>query len=397
MPRLRVAGLGDSRSPRGATVLELLFDIVYVFALARLAGRISDDLTIVRDTLLSEAGQTVVVFVAMWLVWSLNALTTSLFDPRRPDLQVILLLSMFGTLVLAVSLPQAFGERGVIFSCTYVAIQVGRPLYLTLALRGHPRQRGMLRALTWHSASGVLWIAGGASGGTGRGILWTAAVAIEVVGSATRWPVPGLGVTWQWGDRLSVDHLAERYNQFFMIALAEVLLETGAAISYPGLSTERTAALVAAFLTVVAFWRIYFSHVGPSRAATTGDARDALRPSEWASFSLLLMVTGIVCVAVGFGHVIEDPEPPIDWALVAVLFGGLVLFLVGRIFLERPVDQHRRCRVLAVGALVLVLVAPTMVLVPPIVMAVVASLIISAVAVSDRFFHASPVPTNPTL
>ncbi|MEK8104867.1 low temperature requirement protein A [Micromonospora sp. M12] len=128
-------GLADSRSPNSATVLELLFDIVYVFALARLAGRVADDLTIVRHTLLSEAGQTVLFFAAMWMIWSLNALLASTYDPRRPDLQAVLLATMFGTLVLAVTLPEAFGQRGVVFACAYVVIQVGRPLFLAFALR----------------------------------------------------------------------------------------------------------------------------------------------------------------------------------------------------------------------------------------------------------------------
>lgn len=183
LTRVGAGRLGDASIPRSATVLELLFDIVYVFALARLAGRVADDLTFLRHSLLSEAGQTVLFFTAMWMVWSLNALMTSSYDPRRADIQILLLASMFGTLVLAVSLPQAFGERGVVFSVTYVLIQVGRPLYLTLALRGDPRWRAPARVLSWHVLSGVFWIAGGISGGLGRGVFWTVALAIEISAS----------------------------------------------------------------------------------------------------------------------------------------------------------------------------------------------------------------------
>ncbi|MBM0278982.1 low temperature requirement protein A [Micromonospora tarensis] len=202
LTRTALRGLGDSRSPNSATVLELLFDIVYVFALARLAGRVADDLTIVRHTLLSEAGQTVLFFTAMWMIWSLNALLASTYDPRRPDLQAVLLATMFGTLVLAVSLPQAFGQRGVIFSCTYVIIQVGRPLFLAFALRGHPVYAFSIRVLTWHLASGVLWISGGISGGLGRGVFWTLALAIEMVAPPSPTPCPGWagGSSTTWGS-----------------------------------------------------------------------------------------------------------------------------------------------------------------------------------------------------
>ncbi|WBB69998.1 low temperature requirement protein A [Micromonospora sp. WMMD812] len=382
--------------PRGATVLELLFDIVYVFALARLAGRVADDLTIVRHNLLSEAGQTLLFFTAMWMIWSLNALMTSIYDPRRADIQVVLLAVMFGTLVLAVSLPQAFGERGVIFAVTYVVIQVGRPLYLTLALRRQAEWRQPARVLCWHVVSGVLWIGGGASGGLGRGIFWTAALAIEVLGSALSWPAFRLGTTRQGYTRVGYDHLAERYNQFFMIALAEVVLEAGAAISFPGLSPKRTLVLVAAFVAVVAFWRVYFYHVGSGQQQSSGSSGVGLRLSHWSSFSLLLIVGGVICTAVGLGQVVEDPEPPIDWALVVVIFGGPALFLIGRAYLEQPAGRAR-CPAVYLGLLALGVVAPVMLMLPPFAAAVAASTILAGVAVLDWRVHRHGPQTNPPL
>ncbi|MDO3701337.1 low temperature requirement protein A [Micromonospora sp. C28SCA-DRY-2] len=388
--------LGDTAIPRSATVLELLFDIVYVFALARLAGRVADDLTFLRHALLSEAGQTVLFFTAMWMVWSLNALMTSAYDPRRADIQILLLASMFGTLVLAVSLPQAFGERGVIFSVTYVLIQVGRPLYLTLAWRGDPAWRAPARVLSWHVLSGVFWIAGGISGGLGRGVFWTIALGIEILGFALSWPAPRLGATRPNYRTISFDHLAERYNQFFMIALAEVVLETGAAIGFPGFSTKRTAVLVAAFLAVVAFWRIYFYHGGPRDPATAGRPTEAaMRLSEWSSFGLLLIVGGVICTAVGFGQVVEDPAPPVDWALVVVIFGGPALFLIGRASLDRPSRGEPRCRVLSLGVLALAVVAPVTLLLPPIAAALAVALILTGIAVYDGLVHRPGPETNP--
>ncbi|RZT79115.1 low temperature requirement protein LtrA [Micromonospora violae] len=394
-------GLGDSKSPPSATVLELLFDIVYVFALARLAGRVADDLTIVRETLLSEAGQTVLFFTAMWMIWSLSALLASTYDPRRPDLQAILLATMFGTLVLAVSLPQAFGQRGVIFACTYVVIQVGRPLFLSFALRGHPVHVFALRVLTWHLASGVLWISGGISGGLGRGIFWTIALGIEMIGAATTYPLPRLGPRQidRLGVTVSQEHLAERFNQFFMIALAEVVLEAGAAVSFPGFSTAGTITLVASFVAVVSFWRIYFYHVRTGRASSPSG--EGIMLSRWASYSLLLIVGGIICTAVGFGQVIEDPHPPVDWALVAILFGGPVLFLIGRSSLEKASRTAPRCRVLYLGAVALIVAAPVMVLLPPVAVAAAVAVILAGITMFDqrahRQAHQRGLEANPTL
>ncbi|MBM0234280.1 low temperature requirement protein A [Micromonospora sp. STR1_7] len=398
MMRAGIRGLGDSRSPSSATVLELLFDIVYVFALARLAGRVADDLTIVRHTLLSEAGQTLLFFTAMWMIWSLNALLASTYDPRRADLQVVLLATMFGTLVLAVSLPQAFGQRGVIFACTYVLIQIGRPIYLTYALRDHPGRAFAVRVVTWHTVSGVLWISGGISGGLGRGVFWSFALAIELIGASTNWPIPRLG-RHPLHSRVTVsqEHLAERYNQFFMIALAEVVLEAGAAVSFPGFSTERTITLIAAFVATVSFWRIYFYHVGPGRHATASAAGVGIQLSRWASYSLLFIVGGIICTAVGFGQVIEDPHPPIDWALVVIIFGGPVLFLIGRSYLERASPGTPHCPMLFIGVLVLALAALPSVLLPPVAVSGAAALILAGIAIADGRAHSRGSETNPTL
>jgi low temperature requirement protein LtrA len=46
---------------------------------------------------------------------------------------------MLASLVMSVAIPEAFGERGLMFALAYVAIQVGRTLFAVLALEAsHP-------------------------------------------------------------------------------------------------------------------------------------------------------------------------------------------------------------------------------------------------------------------
>jgi hypothetical protein len=47
---------------------------------------------------------------------------------------------MLGSLVMVVALPDAFTTRGLVFAGAYVAIHIGRQLFLVLALRGHELQ-----------------------------------------------------------------------------------------------------------------------------------------------------------------------------------------------------------------------------------------------------------------
>ena len=71
---------------------------------------------------------------------------------------------MLASLVMAVAIPEAFGDRALLFAGAYVAIQVGRHLFLTFAAAGRgtiERERAGA-ILIWFVAAGVLWIAGGA-------------------------------------------------------------------------------------------------------------------------------------------------------------------------------------------------------------------------------------------
>lgn len=128
---------GGLSSPR-ATFLELFFDLVFVFALTRVSQRILDDLGTARADLSVEIAQTLVIFLAFWAVWAFTAWVTSRYEPEEPQIQFVVVYAMLGCMVMAVATPRAFDTRAVAFALAFAAVQVGRPLFLTLALRGHP-------------------------------------------------------------------------------------------------------------------------------------------------------------------------------------------------------------------------------------------------------------------
>ncbi|AVT29315.1 low temperature requirement protein A [Plantactinospora sp. BC1] len=392
----RVGHLGDSRSQGRATFLELFLDLVYVFALTRLSQRLTDDFTVSRRTLLSELGQTLLVLLALWQVWLLTAWATSRFDPRRIEVQLVVIGSMFGAMIMAVSLPQAFGERGLVFASTFVAIQIGRPLFLVLTLRGHPRQPASIRILFWSTISSVGWIAGALSGGTGRGIFWTVAVVLEFLGAALRWPTPGLGRTDVNGWSIAPAHLAERYQQVLLIALGEAILVSGFVLSAVGFAVERTATFVATFVTTVLFWRIYFYQPERPLAEAFDQSRDQVRFSRAAGYTHLVMVCGIVSSAVGYGLLINDPYAEPDPAWVAVIFGGPVLFLLGRVWCEYEV-QRRVAVTRWYGLLAFVLLTPVAAVLPMLAVPFLATAVLAGVVVADvlrdrRQFAIEPNP-----
>jgi len=52
---------------------------------------------------------------------------------------------MLASLLMSASLPKAFGERGLVFAGAYVAMQVGRTVFVVAALREEPRLRRTCR------------------------------------------------------------------------------------------------------------------------------------------------------------------------------------------------------------------------------------------------------------
>ncbi|MEO3924820.1 low temperature requirement protein A [Micromonosporaceae bacterium B7E4] len=386
--------LGESRSQGRATFLELFLDLVYVFALTRLSQRLTDDFTVSRRTLVSELGQTLLVLLALWQVWLLTAWTTSRFDPRRIEIQLVVIASMFGAMIMAVSLPQAFGERGVIFASTYVAVQMSRPLILIVALRGRPRNAESIRILCWSTTASVGWIAGALSGGTGRGIYWTAAVVVEFLGAAVRWWTPGVGSSNPGRWTVGADHLAERYQQVLLIALGEAILVSGFVLSPVGFAVERTAVFVATFVTTVLFWRIYFYQPGPALAEAIHRSRDQLRFTRIAGYTHFVMVCGIITTAVGYGLLINDPYAEHDMAWVGIIFGGPVLFLAGRMWDEREAARKtaatRWCALLAFA-----LLTPVTLVLPLLAAPFLATAVMAGVVVADALRHPGQFAIEP--
>ncbi|MFE9692739.1 low temperature requirement protein A [Micromonospora sp. NPDC005806] len=376
--------------PPRTTFLELFFDLVFVGALAQLSHGL------IQDLRWSDAFQTLVLLLAMWWIWTITAWTLDLYDQQRMEIQLLVTATMLGSLVMVVAVPDAFGKRGLVFAGTYVAIHVGRQLFLVLALRGHELQRRSIRVLVWFGVSAVPWFAGAAAHGTARGALWTLAVAVDYGAVALRWPTPGLGRSPKSDLGVLGEHLADRYRQFFIIALGELILMSGLTLYASGLAADRNAAFVVSFATTVLFWRIYMYRAGQLLAEAVAAAQDPTRVAFSATYSPPIMVAGVVATSVGVELVIAHPLGHTQPAWVAVILGGPALFLAGRAGFEYAVFA-RVSRDRPIGVLVLATLAPAMLFVPPLLAALAATAVLAGVAVADaaRARGRPPEPPSP--
>ncbi|GAA5186342.1 low temperature requirement protein A [Rugosimonospora acidiphila] len=367
----------------------MFFDLVFVLALSQLSRGLSQDLS------WSGALQALVLLLALCWVWVHTAGLTDIFDPQRPQVQLVVTASMLGALVMAAVAPQAFGTRGLVFAGTYLVIQSGRGLFIVLVLRGQDQRRLYLRVLFWTGVSALPWIAGAVAQDSARRILWTLAVAADYASSTLRWPTPGLGRAPASEFVIASGHLAERYRQFFIIALGELILVTGLAFSGGGLGADRSAALVVSFATTALLWRIYIYRAGEVLGTAIGAARDAVRVGLPMTYAHVIMVGGIVLTAVGQELVIAHPLAHRRSAWTAVILGGPALFLVGRALFEYAVFA-RVSRDRPIGLLVLAAMTPAMLLLPPLPAATAATAVLTGIAVADANRARGRLPEPPS-
>ncbi|MEH0844489.1 low temperature requirement protein A [Micromonospora sp. CPCC 205711] len=362
--------------PKQATFLELFFDLVFVLVITQLSHGLIQDLT------WSGAFQTLVLLLAVWWIWTNTAWITDLYDPRRMAIQVLVIATMLGTFMMAVALPDAFGSQGLVIAGLYVAIHLGRHLFLVVALRGHEAQRRSLRVLFWFGVSAVPWIAGALAHETARGALWALAVTVDYLAGVLRYPTPGLGRPPSSEWPIVPEHLAERYRQLFIIALGELILVAGSTLWGTGFAPDRTAAAVVSFFTTVLLWRIYIYRAGELLPAAIAAAPDPDRVARSALVAHLPMVAGVVLTAVGVELVIAHPSGHTTLAWIAVILGGPSLFVVGRAVFEYQVFT-RVSRDRLIGLLVLAVLTPALLLVPPLLAALAATAVLAGIAVAD--------------
>jgi low temperature requirement protein LtrA len=376
--------------PQRATYLELFFDLAFVVALFQLSRGL------IQDLRWSGAFQTLVLLLAVWFVWFSTAWITDRLDPRRTAVQLVVIATLVGSLVMAATLPEAFGRRGLAFAGAYVAIQVGRSLFLALVFRGHELQRDTVRPLLWAGVSAAPWIAGALTHDTTRGVLWTVAISVDYAAFAVGFPAPRLGRIPTSESPIIAEHLAERYRQFFIIALGELILVTGLALSSSGLAADRSAAFVVSIATTVLMWRIYIYRAGELLSAAIAAVAKPGRLAESTSYAHLVMVAGIVVTAVGVELVIARPLGHTRPAWIAVILGGPALFLAGRAQFEYVVFA-RVSRDRPIGLLVLAALIPAMLLVPPLIAATAATAVLTGIAVCDaaRARGRPPEPPSP--
>ena len=316
------------------TYAELLFDLVFVFAVTQISHTLLGSFTPLG------AVQTTLLFLAVWWVWVYTSWITNWLDPERTPVRVLLFLLMLGGLVLSTSIPKAFESRGLWFAIAYAAMQVGKTVFLWLSTPPHRSLARMnaIRITAWLSVSAVFWIAGGFAQGHQRLLLWAVALAIEYISPAVRFWIPVYGASSVADWVVEGGHMAERCAGFIIIALGESIVVTGTTFADLRWSTETVSAFASAFIGALAMWWIYFHKGAEAGSELISKSSEPGRLARLAyTYLHMPIVAGIILAAVANELVLTHPAEHSDHKTVLSAIGGPLLFLIGTILFKHTI------------------------------------------------------------
>jgi low temperature requirement protein LtrA len=350
MPSLRPALLSRPTSEdHRVTTLELFFDLVFVFAITQVTAFVAADLTA------AGALKGALLVVLLWQAWASFSWLGNQAQADEGVVRLGLVLAMGGLFVVALAIPESFGDEGGGLSAPLalaLALSWVRFVHLASYAVAADGDRALLRQLRTTAvpivAAWGLLVAGALVGGEAQVVLWLLAGVVDGIAYY-------LGDTSAW-QLTSPGHFAERHGLIVIIAVGESIVAIGVGVTDLPLTGAVVLAALLGLAVSVALWWTYFDVVAIVAervlAGKEGVERARLARDSY-SYLHLPMVAAIIFVAVGMkkvmsyvadteGHDLSDPLKGIPLGL---LYGGAAVYLLAHIaFRLRNVGTLNRPR-----------------------------------------------------
>ncbi|MFI6762205.1 low temperature requirement protein A [Micromonospora sp. NPDC050417] len=352
---------------------ELFFDLAFVFALTQFSHLLHEEHT------WAGLGKVLILFVIVYWLWGGVVLYTDQQNVGVAPGRVVILSLGFDSLVLSMTIPEAYGERGLSFVCAALS---GRILLGLVTLRKRPLWRSFV--LGPHGvvlAIAPLLVTGALLDGTPRIVLWAVAAAIDVFS-------PWLARGTVRKVRVQPRHYTHRYGLLIMLVIGESVIRLGATAVQEPLTNIRLISLAAAYGLVCALWWVYFGYGvrtfrwALEHAEDQSSVRRAVLVYGHVPFSL-----GIIAVADGLGDVVASPLDSLEIGVAGFLFAGSALFLVTCVYTDWRIYRKIVWQRLGASALCLALLPLTPVLPALVALALLAGVVAGLGVLEERIRH----------
>lgn len=304
---------------------ELLFDLIYVFAVTQISHYLLHHLNWLGFL------QSMIIWFAVWLAWQHTTWMTNWFDPNIRSIRILLFILMLIGLIVAAAIPEAFGERGLVFALCYIVTQVGRSASILFMLgKKHHLTKNYTRILGWFIISAVFWLAGAFEDGYLKLGLWTIAALLDYVAPMHGFYLPVIGRSnsaKEW--TIEGHHLIKRSQLFVIIAFGETILMTGASLSEIEVWTVPviTAAIISA-VSSLAMWWIYFDTSSEAGAEKIKEVEDPGKLGLKYHAIHVILMGALIMSAVGDELVVNHPFGHVSPEAVMVIIIGPVIYLI---------------------------------------------------------------------
>jgi low temperature requirement protein LtrA len=347
-PSLRTVEEGE----RSATWLELFYDLVFVAAVAVLAGRLLRDSSWIGW--LSYAAY----FALVWWLWASHTFYADRYDTDDLIYRLVAATQMVAIAFIAASLSSdELAASTVAFAAAYAAARILLLVLYARAYRHVAESKELVRGyLIGFSIAAAVWVVSIFVPEPGRYWLWALAFAIDLA-------TPFLMRRVQARVPLDVSHLPERFGLFTILVLGETIVAVTFGLGH--VEWQWSTSITGAFgmLLAAGIWWLHFDNLDGFVVRRRGQKTD-WRPTIWI-YSHLPLAIGLAMTGVGVEHAIIAADHSHEYHLDErwVLVGGMALAFAAMTFISiaslRPESEIVGRRVVinrAVGTVVILLV-----------------------------------------
>ncbi|MEO8607232.1 MAG: low temperature requirement protein A [Chloroflexota bacterium] len=287
------------RSPdeahRAATPLELLFDLVFVVAVAQAASSLHHG--IAEGHVGEVLPYYVMVFFAIWWAWMTFTWFASSYDNDDVPYRLLVFVQMTGALIVASGVEQVFVEQDL------TVIVIG---YVVMRIAGVAQWLRAAQADPSHRPADLRYA-------IGTVLLQVGWVLLLSMPKAALLPLFVVGVVLElllpiWAERPSPTpwhehHIRERYGLFTIIVLGEAILSNSVAIRVAadevGMTGSLMTFIVGGLLIVYSMWWLYFYQPAP------GNLTSSMRVAFTWAYGHWLIFASSAAVGVGLALAID--------------------------------------------------------------------------------------------
>ncbi len=376
MRRVRV---GPSEDVSVSTI-ELFFDLVFVFTITQLTSVIHAEPNIVGVL------RALLIFGNVWWMYGGYAWLTNAVPPRDTVLRLFILTGMAAFLVVALAIPDAFGDAGVAFGVAYLVVNL---VHTAMFLKSSEETalRSMMKLGPMNILTALIVLAAGFTDGAWQWALWT----VALVG---HWLTPY--VTAVQGFKLRPRHFVERHGLIVLIALGESVVAVGIGLRgqdfTPGLAVTSVLGLAVA----ASMWWLYFDGEDARAEHALIEAPDDR--VTWLclyafGFAFAPILFGIVLLAAGMQGALTGYGDPATPAAAWFMSSGVATYVAGFCYFRHVL----RIGPLGVRAVLAALMLPTafvgLAVSPEAQLATMLALAVTAIVVEGRMGR-TPAPAT---